>query len=70
MPTGTRSTDRSTFSRQRDQTSTPRAVDSRSFYEGAVSVVSGLQDEGYIKIRENDGEIIGLCNQDQDNFHN
>jgi hypothetical protein len=43
---------------------------SRSFYEGAVSVVSGLQDEGYIKIRENDGEIIGLCNQDQDNFHN
>jgi hypothetical protein len=40
---------------------------SRSFYEGATSVMNGLQDEGYIKIRENDGEIIGLCNQDQDN---
>ena len=41
---------------------------SRSFYEGAISVMNGLKEEGYIKIKDDDGEIIGLCNQHQENW--
>ena len=43
---------------------------SRSFYEGAISVMNGLKEEGYIKIKDDDGEIIGLCNQHQENWRN
>jgi len=42
---------------------------SSSFTEGAISVMSRLQEVGYIRIDE-DGEIIGLCNQDQENWRN
>ena len=37
-----------------------------SFESGATAVVANLQEQGYIKITK-DAEIIGLCNQDQDN---
>ena len=40
-----------------------------SFNEGAVSVIDKLREVGYIRIDE-DGEIIGLCNQDQENWRN
>jgi len=39
-----------------------------SFYQGAYSTIESLQDGGYIKIKETNGEIIGLCNRDQENF--
>jgi len=42
---------------------------SRSFYEGAISLMSNLQEGGYIRIRDEDGEIIGLCNSDQQNWN-
>ena len=40
-----------------------------SFNEGAVSIIAKLQEVGYIRVDE-DGEIIGLCNQDQENWRN
>jgi hypothetical protein len=42
---------------------------SSSFTEGAISVMARLQEVGYIRIDE-EGEIIGLCNQDQENWRN
>jgi predicted RNA polymerase sigma factor len=42
---------------------------STSFTEGAVAVMSRLQEVGYIRIDE-DGEIVGLCNQDQESWRN
>jgi len=42
---------------------------SRSFYEGAISLMANLQEGGYIRIRDEDGEIIGLCNSDQQNWN-
>jgi len=39
-----------------------------SFYQGAYTTIESLQEGGYIKIKEPDGEIIGLCNRDQENF--
>jgi len=42
---------------------------SSSFNQGAVSILARMQEVGYIQIDE-DGEIIGLCNQDQENWRN
>jgi len=38
-----------------------------SFQTGATAVVAGLAEAGYIKLKE-EGEIIGLCNRDQDEW--
>lgn len=37
--------------------------------EGATTILAGLQERGYIHI-DNDGNIIGLCNQDQKEWRN
>jgi hypothetical protein len=41
---------------------------STSFNQGAISVLERMQEIGYIQIDE-DGEIIGLCNRDQENWN-
>lgn len=38
-----------------------------SFQTGATAVVDGLAEAGYIKLKD-EGEIIGLCNRDQDEW--
>lgn len=38
-----------------------------SFDQGCVSTIDVLKSNGYIRVSKND-EIIGLCNQDQENF--
>jgi hypothetical protein len=42
---------------------------SSSFNEGATAAIAGLHEIGYIRIDE-DGNVIGLCNQDQENWRN
>lgn len=38
-----------------------------SFRSGALSLFASLEESGYVKVAEN-GDIIGLCNQNQGNF--
>jgi len=38
-----------------------------SFQTGATAVVAGLAEAGYIKLKD-EGEIIGLCNRDHDEW--
>jgi len=38
-----------------------------SFEQGCVSTIDVLRSNGYIRI-DGDGEVVGLCNQDQDRF--
>lgn len=40
----------------------------KSFYTGATRTIESLLEGGYIKITDPDGDIIGLCNRDQENF--
>jgi len=38
-----------------------------SFNQGSIVMLAKLQQSGYISINE-EGEVIGLCNRDQENW--